>query len=48
LAPAAGVPRGVWNMHARHGGLTEGYNAIAETNREASLTDLRFTANAGD
>jgi len=42
LAEAAGVPKGVWNMHARHGGLTAGYNAIAEENREASLTDLRF------
>jgi hypothetical protein len=29
-------------MRARHGGLTEGYSAIAEKNPEVSLTDLRF------
>lgn len=44
VAASCGVPKEVWNMRARHGGLTEGYNAIVEDDERASLADLRYHA----
>ena len=44
VAAKAKVPDEVWNMRARHGGLTEGYEAIV-TNPEATdaeLADLKY------
>lgn len=48
VADAVNVPKEVWNMRARHGGLTEGYEAIVESNPVASLTDLRFHGQHSD
>lgn len=44
LADEAGVPKAVWNARARHGGLTEGYNAIVSKSGEgdAGLADLKY------
>jgi hypothetical protein len=47
VADAAGVPRAVWNMHARHGGATEAQEAgvalqdIAEHAQHADLNTTR-------
>lgn len=50
LADAAGVPRSVWNARARHGGLTEGYQAIvaAEGEDGPGLADLRYHGQHAD
>jgi len=50
LADEAGVPKNVWNMHARHGGLTEGYNAIMSSAGEGKteLNDLRIHGQHAD
>lgn len=48
LRTAANVPKAVWNMRARHGGLTEGYDAIVEQDPKASLDDLRFHGQHAD
>lgn len=50
LATEAGVPEEVWNARARHGGLTEGYEAIVEQHGEgsAALNDLRFHGQHSD
>jgi hypothetical protein len=50
LATEAGVPEGIWNARARHGGLTEGYEAIIEKHGEgsAALNDLRFHGQHND
>lgn len=50
LATDAGVPEEIWNARARHGGLTEGYEAIVEQHGEgsAALNDLRFHGQHGD
>jgi hypothetical protein len=44
LATEAKVPDEIWNARARHGGLTEGYEAIVEKHGDgsAALDDLRF------
>jgi DNA polymerase III epsilon subunit family exonuclease len=47
VADAAGIPRGVWNMHARHGGTTEAQQAgvalqdIAEHAQHSNLDTTR-------
>jgi hypothetical protein len=47
VADAAGVPRAVWNMHARHGGMTEPQQAgvalqdIAEHAQHSNLDTTR-------
>lgn len=52
LADACGLPTEVCNMHLRHSGATETYNAIAEANdgqvTEAHLSDLAFVAGHAD
>jgi hypothetical protein len=43
---AAGVPRTVWNMHARHGGATEAQQAgvnLADIAEHAQHTDINTT-----
>jgi hypothetical protein len=40
IATTAKIPPEVWNMRARHGGLTEGYEAIV-THPEASAAELQ-------
>jgi len=47
VADAAGIPRAVWNMHARHGGATEAQEAgvalqdIAEHAQHADINTTR-------
>jgi hypothetical protein len=47
VADAAGVPRAVWNMHARHGGATEAQEAgvalqdIAEHAQHTDINTMR-------
>jgi hypothetical protein len=50
LATEAGVPEEIWNARARHGGLTEGYEAIVKKHGDgsAALDDLRFHGQHGD
>lgn len=50
LATEAEVPEDIWNARARHGGLTEGYEAIIEKHGEgsAALNDLRFHGQHND
>jgi hypothetical protein len=46
VADAAGVPRSVWNMHARHGGATEAQQAgvdLADIAEHAQRTDINTT-----
>ena len=46
VADAAGVPRTVWNMHARHGGATEAQQAgvnLADIAEHAQHTDINTT-----
>jgi hypothetical protein len=46
LADTAGVPRAVWNMHARHGGTTEARQAgvaLADVAEHAQHTDINTT-----
>jgi hypothetical protein len=46
VADAAGVPRSVWNMHARHGGATEARQAgvaLADIAEHAQHSDLNTT-----
>jgi site-specific recombinase XerD len=45
-ADAAGVPRAVWNMHARHGGATEAQQAgvaLADIAEHAQHSDINTT-----
>jgi hypothetical protein len=50
LATEAKVPETIWNARARHGGLTEGYEAIVQKHGEgsAALNDLRFHGQHAD
>jgi hypothetical protein len=47
VADAAGIPRAVWNVHARHGGATEAQEAgvalqdIAEHAQQADINTTR-------
>ena len=46
VADAAGVPRAVWNMHARHGGATDGQEAgvaLQDIAEHAQHADLKTT-----
>ena len=46
VADAAGVPRAVWNMHARHGGATEAQEAgvaLQDIAEHAQHTDINTT-----
>jgi len=46
VADAAGVPRAVWNMHARHGGATEAQQAgvaLADIAEHTQHTDINTT-----
>ena len=46
VADAAGVPRSVWNMHARHGGATEAQQAgvaLADIAEHAQHSDINTT-----
>jgi hypothetical protein len=46
VADAAGVPRAVWNMHARHGGATEAQAAgvaLQDIAEHAQHTDINTT-----
>lgn len=50
VATEAGVPEEIWNARARHGGLTEGYEAIVEKHGDgsAAIDDLRFHGQHAD
>jgi hypothetical protein len=46
VADAAGVPRAVWNMFARHGGVTEAHEAgadLVDVSKHAQHADLNTT-----
>jgi len=46
VADAAGVPRAVWNMFARHGGVTEAHEAgadLVDVSKHAQHRDLNTT-----
>jgi hypothetical protein len=46
VADAAGVPRAVWNMFARHGGITEAHDSgadLVDVSKHAQHTDLNTT-----
>lgn len=46
VADAAGVPRAVWNMFARHGGVTEAHESgadLVDVSKHAQHTDLNTT-----
>ena len=46
VADAVGVPRTVWNVHARHGGATEAQQAgvdLADIAEHAQHTDINAT-----
>lgn len=46
VANAAGVPRGVWNMFARHGGVTEAHDSgadLVDIGKHAQHSDLNTT-----
>jgi site-specific recombinase XerD len=46
VADAAGVPRSVWNMHARHGGATDAQQAcvaLGDIAEHAQHSDINTT-----
>ena len=46
VADAAGVPRAVWNMFGRHGGITEVHDSgadLVDVSKHAQHTDLNTT-----
>ncbi|MDB5091806.1 MAG: integrase, partial [Mucilaginibacter sp.] len=48
VANAAGVPRGIWNARARHGGVTEGKESgadIVDVSKHAQHSDVGTTVN---